>query len=328
MRYERHGARRPYRRFLAVALLFTVLTVWVATESPRVAVAAGGLWHGTAEGIRVDYGQSQSGDVTSSSASNYQVELSFSFSVGSSGQISGAGHGSYTDAHWHLSGVNGNKGSFDCEPPVSAEPFAVQVGGHVNGDQGTLTLGIPDATETNEDFKCGADYTGYATTSHLMPESLDAVGGNQLSISTAHATSQTLTASTGSGGESDQHIWTFSITPPPEGSNGSGGGGSGGGNCSLSLTNVVAKPSPGHAGKPIVVSFRVSAPAHAALLVARAAGGATHSVASGNVGKGLNALVWSGWLGSHPAAAGKYKISVQATGCGTTDKQSLDVTTK
>ncbi len=335
MPHKRLGVRRLYRGLLSTGLFFVVLIVWAAIGSPHVAGAAGGLWQGTAEGIRVDYGHSESGNVTSSSASNYQVELTFSFSADSSGQISGGGHGTYTDAHWHLSGVNGDKGSFNCQPPISAEPFDVVVGGHLSGDAGTLTLGIPGATETNEDFKCGADYTGYATSSQLMRESLDAVGANPLPISATHATSQTLTASTGSGNESDQHIWTFSVTPPAQGPNGgsggggSGGGGSGGGgNCSLSLTDLAAKPSPGRAGKPIEMSFRVSAPAHAALLVARAGGGATQSVATGSVGEGTNTLVWGGWLGSHAAAAGKYTMTVRATACGTTAKRSLKVTTK
>ena len=108
---------------------------------------------------------------------------------------------------------------------------------------------------------------------------------------------------------------------------GSGSGpGGGGGSCSLSLTHVVAKPSPGHAGKPIVVSFRVSAPAHATLLVSPV-GGTAGTVVARNVPKGLNQLVWGGWLGKLPAVAGHYALTVVAKACGNTRTHVVTVTT-
>jgi len=308
--------------------LLLALSAWGLALAPADALA-GGLWKGTAEGIRVDHGQLQSDEVTSSSVDNYQVELSFFFSVNGHGEVSGGGSGYYTDAHWHLFGVNGKEGSFDCEPPVSAEAFKVEVSGHRSGHEALLTLAISDATETNEDYDCGANYTGFATTTHLMSESLEVVGGNQLHVSTTAPTSLTLQKTVDSGDAEDSHvdthIWSFSVTPPGSGS----GGGQGsdeaaGGSCSLSLTHVLAAPSPGHAGEPIAVSFHVSAPANASLLVAPV-GGTPSTVVARKVPKGPNELVWGGWLGTLPAPAGRYQLTVQAKACGRTRSQSVTV---
>jgi hypothetical protein len=330
-RYRLPASRRVGRQVGVFLLLLFALTALSVARVPSSAVAAGGVWKGSAEGISVDDGELQSGDVTSSSASNYQVELSFSFSVTPGGQIVGGGSGYYTDAHWHLSGVNGSNGAFDCDPPVSAQPFKVILGGHETGHEVLLTLAIPDATETNQAYDCGAHYTGEATTSHLMAASLDVVGGDLLHLSTTQPTSltfeKTVASGTSSNSENDEHIWSFSVSPPGSGSGSGSGSGGGGGSCSLSLTHVVAKPSPGRAGKPIVVSFHVSAPVHAALLVSLA-GGTPSSVVARNVSSGRNELVWGGWLGKLPATAGHYALTVQAKACDQTRTHTLTVTTR
>jgi hypothetical protein len=294
-----------------------------------------GVGHGTAEGIDVDLGHLSSGDVDSTSSSNYQVELSFTFSITRAGDISGSGSGSYTDAHWHLSGVNGQNGSFDCEPPVTAGPFSVDVSGSASGDQAHLSLSIPDATETNADYDCGASYTGYATTTHIMSDSLSLVGGDDLSFSLAAPSSFTRQKPTSTGGgddtENDQHIWSFSFTPPASQGSGSSGSGSGSGSggqpgpCALSLTSVSAEPSPAPAGRPITVSFRVSDAAHATLLVERASG-ASVTVATLNVPAGHNALVWGGWIGTLPATKGHYQLTVTAHGCNVTRTRTVAMT--
>ncbi|MGA2452436.1 MAG: hypothetical protein ABSG93_02865 [Solirubrobacteraceae bacterium] len=339
VRYMSPASRRACAAgaFLVVLL---ALSAWSLAQAPANALA-GGLWKGTAEGIRVDHGELQSDEVTSTSDAYYLVDLSFFFSVNRAGDASGGGSGFYTDAHWHLSGVNGKEGSFDCEPPVSGEPFSVEVSGQRSGHELLLNLAIPDATETNEDYDCGANYTGFATSSHYMAESLEAVGGNELHVSTTAPTSVTLEKTLETGDSEDhkthQNVWSFSVTPPSSGSgsgSGSGGGSGGGsgsrggagGSCSLSLTHVLARPSPGHAGKPIVVSFHVSAPAKAELLVSPL-GGTASTVVTRNVPRGLNQLVWPGWLGTLPAAAGQYQLTVQAKACGKTRSQSVTVKT-
>ncbi len=311
-------------------LLLLALSAWSLARAPGDAFAAGGVWKGTAEGIRVDHGELHSDEVTSSSATNYQVELSFSFSVRKDGEVTGSGSGYYTDAHWHLSGVNGKEGSFDCEPPVSANQFGVQVSGHKSGHEVLLALAIPDATETNENTPCGGNYTAFETTSHYMAESLDVVGGNEVHLSSTAPTSLTLekTVEAGDSENSKTHlyIWSFSVTPPgSESPSESGSGGAAGRACSLSLTRVAARPSPAHAGKPIIVSFHVSAAAKASLLVSPL-GGTSSTVVARNVPKGLNQLVWGGWLGTMQAPAGQYALTVRAKGCRKTRTHVLSVT--
>src|ERR1039458_600751 len=89
------------------------------------------------------------------------------------------------------------------------------------GDRATVSLSMPDATETNAGYNCGADFTGFATTSHDMSDSLAVVGGDHLHISLGQPTSFTEQRSISSGGggspENDQHIWSFSFTPPGAG---------------------------------------------------------------------------------------------------------------
>lgn len=194
-----------------------------------------------------------------------------------------------------------------------------------------LALAIPEATESNENYDCGANYTGFATTSHYMAESLEVVGGNQLHLSSTAPTSLTLEKTVEEGDSENRkthlYIWSFSVTPPgSESPSESGSGEARGHPCSLSLTRVVAKPSPAQAGKPIIVSFRVSAAAKASLLVSPL-GGAPSTVVARHVPKGLNQLVWGGWLGTTPAPAGQYALTVQAEGCRKTRSQTVSVKT-
>jgi hypothetical protein len=305
-----------------------------AYPSTSLAAVPAGTGHGAAEGIDVDFGHYSSGDVDSTSSSNYQVELSFTFSVGSAGQVSGGGSGSYTDAHWHLFGVNGDNGPFDCDPPITAAPFSVEVSGHADGDVAHISLSMPDATETNADYNCGADYSGYATTSHIMSSSLSLVGGDDLTVPLAAPSSFTAQKQTQSGSgddtENDEHIWSFSFTPPAApttSTSGSGGGTSSGstpGTCGLRLTNVFAKPSPARPGQPVTVAFEVSSPAHASLFVQRG-GGKGVTVAALNVPAGRDQLVWGGWSGKFPASSGQYELTIAAQGCGVTRTQAVTV---
>ena len=123
--------RESYRACLLISLAFVAILVPLsATTLAAVPPGVIGFGHGSAEGIDVDLGHSSSGDVDSTSSSNYQVELNFTFSIAKAGEIAGGGSGSYTDAHWHLYGVNGQDGPFDCDPPITTEPFSVDVSGH------------------------------------------------------------------------------------------------------------------------------------------------------------------------------------------------------
>jgi hypothetical protein len=300
--------------------------------APASALASGGVWTGTAEGIQVSALNRESGDESAvHSDANYQVELSFSFSVSPGGDLVGAGSGYYTDAHWHLSGLNEGK-SFACEPPVSAGPFKVDVSGHKSGHDVMLSLDIPDAEETNENYECGANFSGFATDSHYMNESLSLVGGHELHLSDSGPTSLVLEKPVVSGKDPSEgikettNIWTVSVTPPASVTHEPPPDTSGSGSCSLSLSHVLASPSPGHVGKPISVSFHLSTAAKASLLVAPV-GAPASIVATAAVPKGHNQLLWSGWLGAGPAAAGNYSLTIEAKACGKKRTQAVTVTT-
>lgn len=227
----------PSLRILPLAASTAAIALAAAASAGPGAqpAAASAVWHGTAEGIQVrsihkDFHTDP--DTTSDSSENYQVTLHFSFEVQNGGRISGTGNGSYDDLHWHLSGVNGDKGSFDCDVPVSGNDFPVVVGGSVSGGSGRLSLAIPDATETNQDYDCGADFKGFATTSHYMAESLDAVGGSSIPFSPGHPAIPTLTKEEDSSDANEtkqiQNTWTIKLTPPGGSGSGGGGGGTGG----------------------------------------------------------------------------------------------------
>ena len=167
----------------------------------------------------------------STSSSNYQVGAELTFPVNGAGKVSGTGSGSYTDAHWQLSGQNGQHGTFSCDPPVSAPPFSIEVGGHASGGEMHLSLSMPDATETNPGYSCGAGYHGLATTTHPMTRSLSLVGGADLSFSLSAPSSLTRQQQTSSGSgatsEDDHHLWAFSVAPPAFAAGGPGAGGPG-----------------------------------------------------------------------------------------------------
>jgi hypothetical protein len=312
----------------AALLAFAALFVSAELQSaPGVAAASrvaatSRVWHGTAEGVRLDIGTSTSGTVSSTSVSLYQVALSFSFRIGPGGRIEGSGSGHYDDADWHLSGVNGSDGPFACNPAVGAHPFSVGLGGHFAGTGGTLTLATPGATETNRNWNCGAHFTGYATTTHTIADALSRVLSGGLHISSRHPVSATHTKHVDLGkpgnGDDDTIVWTFSVGPPAKKSKHR--------SCGLALTKVLAKPAPTLINTPIVVGFHISAAAHAKLLVTPA-GGKPSTVASMSLQKGSNALVWGGFLHSLPAPAGTYALTVQAQRCGKTQSTATSDST-
>jgi hypothetical protein len=313
-------------------LVLLALSAWSLAWTPAHALASGGVWTGTAEGIQVASSNRESDELTIHSSANYQVELSYSFSVSPGGDLVGGGSGYYTDAHWHLSGVNEGK-SFGCEPPVSAEPFKVDVSGHKSGHDVMLSLDMPDAEETNENYQCGPNFSGFATDSHYMSESLELVGGREVHVSDSGPSSLVLERPVVSGDDPSEgikettNIWTISVTPPASVDHEPQPGQGGSGSCSLSLSHVLAKPSPGHAGKPIDVSFHVSAPAKASLLVAPL-GAPPSMVVTRNVPKGHDELLWSGWLGTTPAAAGNYSLTIEAKACGKKRTRVVTVSTQ
>ncbi|HEY7632122.1 MAG TPA: hypothetical protein VH817_15555 [Thermoleophilaceae bacterium] len=209
--------------------------------------AAAAVWHGTATGFQSrdkDVDQHTNPDIVFTSDETHQVTLHFSFEVGSGGDISGDGTGSYDFLTWHLQGTNGDHGSFSCDVPVDGNHFAVQAGGSVSGDDITLSLSIPGATESNDEKDCGADFSAFASVTHYIPQSLDAVGGTSISLSKSNPVKTLTKTEDSSTSTSTLHVenrWKITLTPP--GGSNSGGGGGGGGGGSLPPSGNPPNPS-------------------------------------------------------------------------------------
>jgi Ca2+-binding RTX toxin-like protein len=221
--------RTPVAVALAVAAL---------VAAPAAASGAE-LWRGTATGVqdRVRHHDEQtSPNVVWDDQQHYAVELSFSFTIDDTGVISGEGAGRYTAARWHIAGINEEAATadppkdphFDCSPPIAAEPFDVLLAGDATADTVTLQLLIPDATETSEEYDCGADFVLFSSASQYMADSLRDVGGDELSFARARPTLPPLltdepidTVETIGNAHS---TWTIRLTPPTVGGSGGTGG--------------------------------------------------------------------------------------------------------
>src|SRR6478672_7126993 len=128
----------------------------------------------TGEQTRVahhDNKASGSGHITSDSDEDYQARFTYSFRV-ENGEISGTGEGVYLVATWHLSGVNGSNGGFSCDPVVTGNPFHVTVVGFRLDNELIVSFNLADAQEENDDYDCGAHFTGYATKSQYLWDSM------------------------------------------------------------------------------------------------------------------------------------------------------------
>ncbi len=54
--------------------------------------------------------------VTSLARDTYRATVTVLFRLGADGTVTGYGSGRYTEAAWHLEGVNGARGRFACDP--------------------------------------------------------------------------------------------------------------------------------------------------------------------------------------------------------------------
>ena len=115
--------------------------------------------------------------VVSDSNEAYSGRFTYSFRI-ENGVIEGIGEGVYQSATWHLSGVNGKNGAFSCDPTVTTKDFRVAVTGWTVGPKMYLYFELPGSEERNENYDCGAKFTGFATTSTYLADSLLAVASN------------------------------------------------------------------------------------------------------------------------------------------------------
>jgi Ca2+-binding RTX toxin-like protein len=188
----------------------------------------------TGEQTRVSHQDNKaSGDshVTSDSDEDYQARFTYSFRV-ENGEIAGTGEGVYLAATWHLSGVNGKYGGFSCDPEVTGTPFHVEVYGFKLDNELIVSFFLGNASETNDDYDCGAHFTGYATKSEFLFDSMlqtaDANGAAEyfrinaahprLGHFTSHKTEETDTVK-----RVIDNTWDITITPPSSTQDDSGG---------------------------------------------------------------------------------------------------------
>jgi Ca2+-binding RTX toxin-like protein len=68
----------------------------------------------------------------------------------------------YLSATWHLTGQNGSNGGFDCDPPVTTTDGTVNAAGWVSGGLVYVRFLLNGAQEHNDDYDCGAKFTGFA----------------------------------------------------------------------------------------------------------------------------------------------------------------------
>jgi Ca2+-binding RTX toxin-like protein len=170
---------------VVAAAAAVVLAASGTGEARRTAGAFIGPYTGVATGgvDRFGHKDNQSSDpkshVVSTSNDSYRGRFTYSFRI-DNGVIKGNGNGAYQSATWHLSGTNGDKGSFDCDIPITTQPFSVRVTGFAAGGELYIRFLInDDALERNADYDCGADFKGFATSSHYLQESFDLAQGGQ-----------------------------------------------------------------------------------------------------------------------------------------------------
>jgi hypothetical protein len=127
----------------------------------------------------------------------------------------------YLSATWQLSGQNGSNGSFSCSPPVTTTNGSVLAVGQVTGGVMYLYLTLFRTHEHNDDYDCGAHFTGFATDSTYEADSLREVQAAQpggiIVTSADHPSVGTISHATDDADDSTNVFhslakWTISIT--------------------------------------------------------------------------------------------------------------------
>jgi Ca2+-binding RTX toxin-like protein len=121
----------------------------------------------------------------------------------------------YLSASWHLTGQNGDNGGFSCDPPITTTDGTVNAGGWVSGGVAYLRFILNGTHEHNDDYDCGAKFTGFASDTAYEADSLlqveAAIPGRWVS-----SPGGTFTDTEDSGtAPNTKHVfakWTFTIT--------------------------------------------------------------------------------------------------------------------
>lgn len=178
-----------------------------------------GPYTGVGLGLLDRYRYLQTSSFTSHSKDVYKGRFTYSFRI-EDGVVTGTGNGSYLTATWRLDGVHEGR-RFGCSVPITAKPFGVLVTGRATETRITLKFQLTGASESNEDYDCGANFTGYATDSPRLAESLELVmgrGGVTIPRDNPSIPPESVLEVIGPGNDRrvNLHEWTFTIAPPGE----------------------------------------------------------------------------------------------------------------
>lgn len=231
--------------------LAALLGLALAALPAAPALADIGPFRGVATGLVDRYHHMESSDQTfySDSKDIYTSRFVYSFSVDQNGAVRGRGQGAYQSATWHLEGRNRDKGLFSCDIPMTTSPsYVVDISGRAEDGNALLRFELVGAEESNQDYDCGAEYTGFATHSTFLADSLRDVQKDELSVSIERPRIGPLRLLQETGDQSDKrvilHEWEISVRAPdrrqdagPDAPPGSqrlpGGGGGGSSICTL-----------------------------------------------------------------------------------------------
>jgi Ca2+-binding RTX toxin-like protein len=173
---------------------------------------------------RTKHGDSQASDPKNSvivqSEDSYRGRGILTLKEDANGRLVPASNSfAYQSATWSLSGQNGTNGSFSCSPPITTTDGTVDVRGWVIGGVLYVRFLLSVAHEHNDDYDCGAHFTGFATDSHYESDSLlqveDAQPGGWIVTNADHPSVGALSATQTTGAapntrHSDAR-WTISI---------------------------------------------------------------------------------------------------------------------
>jgi hypothetical protein len=205
-------------------------------DAPRGPAQIVGQFTGVGIGTLDRFRMIRNSSFNSHSTDFYKGRFTYSFSIDEGGNVTGSGTGRYLVASWRLRGVVHDKGTFACEVPMTTRGFTVRVTGQATADTITLRFALEGSGESNDDHPCGADFTGFASDSTRLADSLELVQQPE-GIRTPRALPniRSLRRVEQLGDDSDRrvniHDWAFSIAapgaPPPPDPPDTGGGGGG-----------------------------------------------------------------------------------------------------
>jgi hypothetical protein len=238
---------------LATALVALAAPVAGATrvDAPLGAAQVVGPFTGVGIGTLDRFRMIRNSSFNSHSTDFFRGRFTYSFSIDEGGTVTGSGVGSYLAAAWRLRGVVHDTGTFACEVPIRTRGFTVRVSGRATTDTIMLRFALEGSGESNDDHPCGSGFTGFATDSERLAESLELVQEpDGIRTPRALPNIRSLRRVEQIGDDRDRrvnvHDWAFSIAapgapPPPDPPVTGGGGGDpgGGGGPPIALTGTV-----------------------------------------------------------------------------------------